>query len=70
MVDTYAINYVGYSAPLLLHFHIIKINIASIYYLDTFLHDETVINTNALSQDEYGENEGSLWSDENNLSSV
>lgn len=70
MVDTYAINYVGYSAPLLFHFHIIKINIASIYYLDTLLHDETAINANALSQDEYGENEGSLWSDENNLSSV
>ena len=49
---------------------IIKINIVSINYLDTWLHDETEINSNISSQDEYEENEGRVSSDESDSSSV
>ena len=70
MIDAFAINCVGYEAAIFCQFQIIKINIVSIYYLDTVLHDETEINSNISSQDEYEENEGSLSSDESDLSPV
>ena len=66
MIDAFAINCVGYKAPFLCQLQIIKINIVSIYYLDTLLHDETEIDSNISSQNEYEENEGSLSSDESN----
>ena len=70
MIEAFAINYVGYEAALLCQSQIIKINIVSIYYLDTFLHDETEIDRNSSSQDEYEEKEGSLLSDESDPSPV
>ena len=70
MIDAFAINCVGYEAALLCQLQIIKIKIVSIYYLDTLLHDETEIDSNISSQDEYEESEGSLSSDESDLSPV
>ena len=40
------------------------------YYLDTLLHDETDIDSNISSQEEYEKNEGSLSSDESDSSPV
>ena len=45
--------------------NLININIVSINYLDTLLHDENGTDSNVSSQDEYGENERSFSSDEN-----
>ena len=70
MIDAFAINCVGYEAALLCQLQIIKIKIVSTYYLDTLLHDETEIESNISSQDEYEESEGSLSSDESDLSPV
>ena len=70
MIDAFAVNCVGYKAAFLCQLQIIKINIVSIYYLDTLLHDETEIDSNISSQDEYEENEGSLTSDESDSSPV
>ena len=60
----------GYEAAILCQLQIIKINLVSIYYLDTLLHDETEIDSNIWSQDGYEENEGSFSSDESDLSPV
>ena len=68
MIDTFAINGIGCEAAFLCQLQIIKINIVSIYHLDTLLHDETEIDSNISSQDEYEENEGSLTSDESDSS--
>ena len=70
MIDVFSINCVGCEAAILCQLQIIKINIVSIYYLDNLLHHETEIDSNILSQDEYEENEGSLSSDESDLSPV
>ena len=70
MKDAFAINCVGYKAAFLCQLQIIKINILSMYYLDTLLHYETDIDSNISSQDEYEENEGSLSSDESDSSPV
>ena len=68
MIDVFAINCVGYGASILCQLQIIKINVVSAYYLDTLLHDETEIDSNVSSQDEYEENERSLSSDESDFS--
>ena len=68
MNDALAINCIGYEAAFLFQLQITGINIVSIYDLDTLLHDETEINSNISSQDEYEENEGKLLSDESNSS--
>ena len=68
MVDAFTANCVGYKTAFLSQVQIIKINIVSICDLDTLLHDETEIDSNILSQDEYEENEGCLTSDESNSS--
>ena len=68
MIDTFAINCVGDEAALLHQLHIIKINVVSMFHLDTLLHDE--MDNNISSQDEYGENEESLSPDENDSSPV
>ena len=70
MNDALAINCIGYEAAFLFQLQITGINIVSIYDLDTLLHDETEINSNISSQDEYEENEGNLLSDESNSSPV
>ena len=70
MIDTFAVNCVGYKAAFLCQLQIIKINIVSIYYLDTLLHGETEIDSNISSQDEYEQNEGSITSDESDSSPV
>ena len=67
MIDAFAMNCVGHEAAILCQLQIIRINIVSIYYLDTLLYDETEIDNNVSSQDEYEENEGSLTSDESDL---
>ena len=59
MIDAFAINGIWCEAALLCQLQITKINIVSIYHLDTLLHDETEIDSNISSQDEYEENEGS-----------
>ena len=59
MIDAFAINGIGCEAALLCQLQVTKINIVSIYHLDTLLHDETEIDSNISSQDEYEENEGS-----------
>ena len=59
MIDAFAINGIGCEAALLCQLQIIKINIVSIYHLDTLLHDETEIDSSISSQDKYEENEGS-----------
>ena len=56
MIDAFAVNCVGYKAAFLCQLQIMKINIASIYYLGTLLYDETEIDRNISSQDEYDEN--------------
>ena len=53
MIDAFAINCVGYEAAIFCQLQIIKINIVSVYYLDTVLLDETEIDSNISSQDEY-----------------
>ena len=70
MIDVFAVNCFEYKAAFLCQLQITKINIVSIYYLDTLLHDETEIDSNISSQDEYEENEGSLTSDESDSSPV
>ena len=70
MIDAFAINCVGYEAAILCQLQVIKINIVSIYYLDTLLHDETETDISISSQNEYEENEGSFLSDESDLSPV
>ena len=67
MNDALAINCIGYETAFLFQLQITRINIVSIYHLDTLLHDETEINSYISSEDEYEENEGSLSSDESNL---
>ena len=59
MIDAFAINGIGCEAALLWQLQVTKINIVSIYHLDTLLHDETEIDSNISSQDEYEENKGS-----------
>ena len=59
MIDAFAINGIGCEAALLCQLQVTKINIVSIYHLDTLLHDETEIDSNISSQDEYEENKGS-----------
>ena len=70
MIDAFAINCVGNETALLCQLHITKINVVSIYYLDTLLHDETEIDSNISSHDGYGENEGGLSSDEGDSSPI
>ena len=59
MIDAFAINGIGCEAALLWQLQVTKINIVSIYHLDTLLDDETEIDSNISSQDEYEENKGS-----------
>ena len=59
MIDAFAINGIGCEAALLWQLQVTKINIVSIYHLDTLLYDETEIDSNISSQDEYEENKGS-----------
>ena len=68
--SAFAMNCIGYEATFLFQFQITKINIVSIYHLDALLHDETEIDSNISSEDEYEENEGTLSSDESDSSPV
>ena len=61
---------IGYEATFLFQLQITDINIVSIYHLDSLLYDETEIDSNISSEDEYEENKGSLSSDESDLSPV
>ena len=49
-------NCIGYEATFLFRLQITDINIVSIYHLDSLLYDETEIDSNISSEDEYEEN--------------